>query len=66
MLHNQTVVVEVALDCEGARGFDLFGVRVSSDEASDGVALADEQLEDIPADEARADDEDALGRAHAG
>lgn len=57
---DQVVVVEVADDGGGAGLAKVGGVRFAAHQARYLVAFADEEVQDGPADEARADDEDVF------
>jgi hypothetical protein len=57
-------VVEVADDGVGAGLGEGVGVRLAADEGGYGVVFCDEKVEDGPADEAGADEEDIFGGGH--
>ena len=61
---DQGCVVEGADDGEGAGGAELVGGSFAPDEGGDTVAGGEEEVEDVQADEAGADEEDGLGRRH--
>jgi hypothetical protein len=60
MLDDQIMIVEVALYSERAGLLNLLRVLVPSYQSCDRVSLSYQQLQDIPPDEAWADDEDVL------
>lgn len=60
MLHDQVMVAQIALDRKRARLLDLVAMRFPSHKPRHGVALVDEELQNVPADEPRTDEEDFL------
>lgn len=62
LLRNHLLIVQIPHHNLPARRLDLLAMFLSPHETSHGVSLANEQVQHIPADEARADNEDVLSR----
>lgn len=59
-LCDEVCVVQIAEDGSGPGFADALGVFLATHESGDVIALGYEEIKNVPADEARADDEDGL------
>lgn len=60
LLSNDLLVIQISKHDLGTRRLDLFAMFLSPYEACDAVSFGNQQVQDIPADETWADNEDVL------